>query len=83
MDHAAGIVVHIHHVVGIADLQPCGQIFNIVLAQHFQDGFAPANQGDFGTVALCRFDGTQYRSFGGQIAAHGIQNDLQLLHLFL
>ena len=82
-DHVGRIVVHIHHFVRMGDLHSCRQIFDIMLLQHFQNLLTPANQSDLRAVSLCRFNGTQHRCFGGKIAAHCVENDLHMSHLFL
>ena len=75
MNHGAGIVVHIHHVVRVGNLHALRQILNAVLAQHLQDFLPPANQGDLHTVNLGRLQRAQYRSLGGVISAHCVKNN--------
>ena len=75
--------MHIHHFVGMGDFHTLRQIFDIVLFQHFQDRLTPANQGDLGAEVPGCVDGTQDRCFRRKVAAHGVENDLQMTHLFL
>ena len=75
MDHRAGIVVHIHHILGVGDLHAIGQIGDTVLSQHLQDFLPPANQGDLHTVNLGRLQRAQYRILGSEISAHRVKNN--------
>ena len=75
MDHGAGVVVHIHHIIGIGDLHAIGQILNPVLAQHLQNLLPTANQRDLHAVCLIRLQRAQYRSLGSEISAHRVKDD--------
>ena len=81
MDHGAGIIVHIHHIVSARDLHSGRQIGNTVTAHNLQNGFPPSHQGDLHTVGFHCLNGTQYGSLRRVIAAHGIKNDLHCVSL--
>ena len=55
MDDGCGIVVHVHHIVGIGNLHALGQIVNAVLLENRKDVLSPAYQHDLDTVGLGRF----------------------------
>ena len=83
MDHRAGIVVHIHHVLCPGDLYSLGQVLIALLLHDLQDLFAAAHQSDLRPKSLDRFNGPQHGSLGGQIAAHCVQDDLHWITFLL
>ena len=82
MDHGAGIVVHIHHILGVGDLHALGKVGNAVLAQHLQDLLPPAHQGDLQAIGFGSLQRTQYGCLGGKIAAHRVKNNLHFATSF-
>ena len=55
VDDGCGIVMHVHHIVGIGDLHAFRQVVNAVLLENRKDILSPAYQHDLDTVGLCRF----------------------------
>ena len=55
VDDGCGIVVHVHHIVGIGNLHALGQIVNAVLLENRKDVLSPAYQHDLDAVGLGRF----------------------------
>ena len=75
MDHGSGVIVHVHHIVCMGDLQSLGQVLNLVLAHDPQNLLPPAHQSDFRSEIPVGFQRTQNRSLRGQVAAHRVEND--------
>ena len=55
VDDGCGIVMHVHHIVGIGDFHAFRQVVNAVLLENRKDILSPAYQHDLDTVGLCRF----------------------------
>ena len=83
VDHLAGVVVHIHHVLRPGDLHALGQIVAAGLPENFQNFLTFAYQRHLGTKIPVGIQGTQHRRFRGQVAAHGIKNNLHIVPSFL
>ena len=75
--------MHIHHFIGMGDLNALRQVFNSVLFQHLQNLLPPADQRDLGAVGSGSVNGSQNRRFRCVVAAHSVENDLHMSHLFL
>ena len=75
VDHSSGVIVHIHHIVCMGDLQSFGQVLNLVLAHDPQNLLPTAHQGDFCTEIPMGLQCAQNRGLRGQVAAHGVEND--------
>ena len=78
VDHRAGIVVHIHHVLRTGNFHALGQIIEAMLLHDGEYFFAAAHQGNLGSKILVCRDGAQHGGFGGQVAAHCVQDDLHI-----
>ena len=83
MDNGRRIIVHIHHIICIADLDTVRKILDPCLLENRQDLFSSAYQSDSGSIGLCRFHCAQHRCLRGIIAAHGIHDDLHSRTSFL
>ena len=75
------VIVHIHNIIGIGDLNTVRQIGNAVFLQHIQNLLSPSYQCDLGAVFLRCLQSSHNRCFRGVIATHSIKNDLHLTHL--
>ena len=76
MDDRTGIIMHIHNIIGMGDLNTIGQRIDAVLLHHCQDLFSPANQNDLGIKILRRLQSAQHGGLGCVVTAHGVQYDL-------
>ena len=77
-----GVVAHLHHLAGVGDLHPGGQVLDAVVLQHLQNGLAPAHQGDVHPVLLVGLDGPHNRGLGRVVASHGVHDDLHFVPSF-
>ena len=82
MEHRTGIVVHIHHVIGMGNLNALGQRIQAVLFKNLQNFLSTANQNNIHAVSLYCVQRAQYRSLRRVVAAHGVQNDLHMYTSF-
>ena len=82
MEHRTGIVVHVHHVIGMGNLNALGQRIQAVLFKNLQNFLSTANQNNIHAVSLYRVQRAQYRSLRRVVAAHGVQNDLHMYTSF-
>ena len=74
MDNGGGVVVHIHHIVGVGNLHSPGQILNAVFAHDTQNFLATSNQRDLRSELPVCLQSTQNSSLRRQVSAHGIEN---------
>ena len=72
------VVAHLHHLAGVGDLHPGGQLLDAVVLQDLQDGLPPAHQNNANAIFPVGLYGTHHRGLGGVVSAHGIYNDLHI-----
>ena len=68
MQHRGGIIVHIHHILSIGDLDAVGQIIDAIFLHGFQDFLTSAHQYDLGAVDVVICDG-----FAGNVLLKSIE----------
>ena len=77
------IVADLHHLRGVGDLHPGGQLLDAVALQHLKDFLPPAYQHDVHTVLLVGLDSSHYRSLRGVVPSHGVNDDFHKYPSFL
>ena len=75
------VVADLHHLGGVGDLHPRGQVLDAVVFEHLQDVLPTAHQGDVHPVRLVGLDGPHDRGLGRVVAAHGVHDDLHVKFL--
>ena len=67
--------MHVHHVVGVRNLNACRKRFHAVVLEALQNCLATAHQHNVQPFFLRRLDRAQRDGIGGVVAAHDIYNN--------
>ena len=69
------LVVHVHHVVGVRNLNACRKRLDAVILETLQNRLAPAHQHNVQPFFLRRLNRAQRDGIGGVVAAHDVYNN--------